>query len=106
MKPPEPSASEDLSSDDWSGLAAISAPRRLASKDTTASDDPNGGLRREPELPMHVEVTPQQKPWVNEFDFVEASEADDDAARSERLRSRMTANARQASLDPGDGIEL
>ncbi len=106
VKPPEPSASEDLSSDDWSGLAAIKAPRRLASKDTAESNDPNGGLRREPELPKHVEVAPQQKSRINEFDFIEASEADDDAARSERLRSRMTANARQAALDPGDGIEL
>ena len=106
MKPPTPSASGDLYSDDWSGLAAITAPRRWASKDTAASDDPNGGLRREPELPMHVEVAPQQKPQINEFDFVEASDADDDAARSKRLRRRMTANARQATLDPGDGIEL
>ncbi len=107
VKPPAPSARVDLSSDDdWSGLAAIEAPQRLASKDTAESDDPNGGLRREPELPMHVEVAPRQKSAINEFDFVEASDADDDAARSERLRSRMTANARQAALDPGDGIEL
>ena len=107
-KPPTPSADGrvDLSSDDWSGLAAIKASRPLASKDTTELDDPNGGLRREPELPMHVEVEPQHKSRINEFDFVEASDADDDAARSERLRSRMTANARQAALDPGDGIEL
>jgi len=81
-------------------------PRRLASNDTGESDDPNGGLRREPELPMHLEVAPPQKSRINEFDFVEASDADDDAARSERLRGRMTANARQAALDPGDGIEL
>jgi type IV secretion system protein VirD4 len=106
VKPPTPSASVDLSSDDWSALEAIEASRRLASKDTARSDDPNGSLRREPELPVHVEVAPPQKSEINEFDFIEASDADDDAARSKRLRSRMTANARQAALDPGDGIEL
>ena len=106
VKPPAPSASVDLSSDDWSAQAAIKASRRLTAKDTAESDDPNGGLRREPELPMHVEVAPPQKSRINEFDFIEASDADDDAARSKRLRSRMTANARQAALDPGDGIEL
>ncbi len=72
----------------------------------TAHDEANGGLRREPELPMYVEVARRSVPQVNEFDFGSESEADDDAARSAGLRDRMVGNARQASLDPGDGIEL
>jgi type IV secretion system protein VirD4 len=106
FKPPQPSSSEDLCSDDWSGLVEIKTPGRMTPKDAATSGDPDGGLRREPELPMHVEVAPQKRSRINEFDFVKAGDADDDAARSERLRSRMTANARQAALDPGDGIEL
>jgi type IV secretion system protein VirD4 len=80
---------------------------RLASVGGTIDEDEaNGGIRREPELPLHVEIAPPPKPQVNEFDFGGDNDADDDAARSEHLRSRMVANSRQAALDPGDGIEL
>jgi hypothetical protein len=41
-----------------------------------------------------------------EFDFGDQAKGSDDAARAERLRIDMARRARQASLDPGDGIAL
>jgi len=102
---PSPDRSVQLASDDWSGLA-VKPCQTSSSAAPATNDEANGGLRREPELPTHVEITPQRPLQINEFDFSAESEADDDAARSARLRDRMVGNARQAALDPGDRIEL
>ncbi|MBS0483173.1 MAG: conjugal transfer protein TraG [Proteobacteria bacterium] len=96
----------DLPSDDWSKLPVVKPVRLSAASRSSDEDEANGGIRREPELPLHVEIAPPPKLQVNEFDFCGDNESDDDAARSERLRNRMVANSRQAALDPGDGIEL
>ncbi|MBK6491632.1 MAG: conjugal transfer protein TraG [Sphingomonadales bacterium] len=108
QKPPLLHASrvEALPPDDWRNLPVIKPDRTKAAKAFGDEDNANGGVRREPELPMHVEISPPPKPQTNEFDFCDGNDADDDATRSEQLRNRMTGNARQAALDPGDGIEL
>jgi type IV secretion system protein VirD4 len=108
QRPPNPAIhiSRMLPPDDWSKLPRSSPLTGGDATGDAADDAANGGVRREPELPLHVEIAPPPKPPVNEFDFTRSSEADDDANRSERLRTRMTANARQAALDPGDGIAL
>jgi len=69
------------------------------------ADDAEGGLRRQPELgfPDGAEPPPvilQQDPP----DFHE--DADAETAAAARLRSRVRQAARQASLDPDDGIPL
>ncbi|MDP3676279.1 MAG: conjugal transfer protein TraG [Novosphingobium sp.] len=92
--------------DDWSRRPAIDSVRDPAELADAGEDEANGGVRREPDLPVHVEIVPAPKPPVNEFDFGPTAEADDDAVRSERLRARMAASARQVSLDRADGIEL
>ena len=70
-----------------------------------ALETANGGLRREPELPEHVAIVPETSPPpAQEFSIVEDDQ--DDAARQAAVRRRMQGIARQASLDPGDGIEL
>ena len=95
-------------SDDWSALPPIE-PDPKSSEDGGRRIDPaNGGLRREPDLPEHVEVVARPKSPAAEFDFAEADSADADqsAANSERIRRMMERGARQASLDLGDGIEL
>ncbi|MDP3907522.1 conjugal transfer protein TraG [Novosphingobium sp.] len=92
--------------DDWSGLPAVKPVRSEAWSASGDEDGANGGVRREPELPLHVEIAPPLKSPANEFDFRSGDESDADAAWSERLRTRMVANSRQAALDPGDGIEL
>lgn len=94
--------------DDWSALPPIE-PDPKSSEDGGRRIDPaNGGLRREPDLPEHVEVVARPKSPAAEFDFAEAdgADADQSAANNERIRRKMERGARQASLDLGDGIEL
>ncbi|NWP61422.1 conjugal transfer protein TraG, partial [Escherichia coli] len=68
-------------------------------------DAANGGLRREPELPEHVAIAPEASPPpAQEFAIVDDEQ--DDVARQAAVRRRMQGLARQASLAPGDGIEL
>ena len=95
-------------SDDWTGLAPIAPLPRKKGKSGARPDPANGGLRIEPELPEEQAVVPiKSNPQRSqEFDFGDGDSAADDAARADRMRSRMLGNARQASLDPGDGIEL
>jgi type IV secretion system protein VirD4 len=94
--------------DDWSALPPIE-PDPKSSEDGSRRIDPaNGGLRREPDLPEHVEVVARPKSPAAEFDFAESDGGDIDqsAANNERIRRTMERGARQASLDLGDGIEL
>lgn len=94
--------------DDWSSLPvpAVSAGGGVSSSAETQIDDPaNGGIRREPELPEHEEIVPEQAKPAPEFVFGE-DESDDDAARARALRQQARGIARQAALDPGDGMEL
>lgn len=94
--------------DDWSALAPIEPDPDLAEEHRRKLDSANGGLRREPELPEHVEVVARPKAPSSEFEFPDADSADVDqaAAASERIRRTMERSARQASLDLGDGIDL
>ena len=94
--------------DDWSLLPvpAVSADREVSSSGETQIDDPaNGGIRREPELPEHEEIVPEQAKPTPEFVFGE-DEPDDEAVRARALRQQARGLARQAAMDPGDGMEL
>ncbi len=108
QKPPQlqPGDGTETPTDDWTKLPTISPVHSQHAKQDMRDDVANGGVRREPELPLHVEIAAPARPRVNEFDFGSDHEGQEEAARSERLRMRMSANARQAVLDPGDGIEL
>jgi type IV secretion system protein VirD4 len=94
--------------DDWSALPPIEPDPKSSEGGRRRIDPANGGLRREPDLPEHVEVVARPKSPAAEFDFAEADSADADqsAANNERIRRTMERGARQASLDLGDGIEL
>lgn len=94
--------------DDWSALPPIEPSAKSAHEGGRRIDPANGGLRREPDLPEHVEVVARPKSPAAEFDFAEAdgADADQSAANNERIRRTMERGARQASLDLGDGIEL
>ena len=77
--------------------------------DDTGTEDGDGGVRRAPDLPVEVALTQEDVDVRKEFAFDEdrsADEADDDAVRAKSLQTRFRAAARQAALDPGDGIEL
>jgi type IV secretion system protein VirD4 len=94
--------------DDWSLLPvpAVTAGREIISSAKKPIDDPaNGGIRREPELPEHEEIVPEQAKPAPEFVFGE-DEPDDDVARARALRQQARGLARQAAMDPGDGMEL
>ena len=107
LAPPDPVSdpATNPSSDDWSSrvVAAAGHPARGAS-DRAESDPANAGIRREPELPEHEEIIPPPSP-AREFDILD-DEPDLDAAKARALRQRMRAVARQASMNPDDGIEL
>jgi len=106
LPPPDPIASQhrEVRPDDWTGRTAIVDPADVARIVRAQEDVANGGLRREPELPEHVAIAPETPPPAQEFSIVD-DEPDDDA-RQAAVRRRMQGIARQASLDPGDGIEL
>ena len=94
--------------DDWSLLPvpAFGADHEIRSSAEAQIDDPaNGGLRREPELPEHEEIVPEQTKPATEFVFGE-EDPDDDAVRARVLRQQDRGLARQAAMDPGDGVEL
>ena len=113
LPPPEPERprASSVTMDDWSAKAVRPVPtasgeRTGGLQDGQPVDDPaNGGIRREPELAEHEDIAPEPNAPSPEFEFAE-DEADDDAARARRLRATARGLARQAAMDPGDGIDL
>ncbi|MGV7120505.1 conjugal transfer protein TraG [Sphingopyxis sp. 550A] len=102
---PPVAAGGEARPDDWTGLAVVADPKAVAAIVRAQEDAANGGLRREPELPDHVAIVKKTAPPpAQEFSIVE--DEPEDVARQAAVRRRMQGVARQASLDPGDGIEL
>jgi type IV secretion system protein VirD4 len=126
---PPPKATPDAKQprpDDWSGLPLIEAPvvvlpvekTKAAPKDGTKKtrknakgkiqddDAANADIRREPMIEPYVDIAPPLPPApANEFDLDEADPATD-AARIHRAVQDQAMNARRASLDPDDGLEI
>ena len=104
IKPPHAgSASLVARPDDWSGGKPI-AP--LADAQFKRRDrDPNGGIRREPELAEHEEVVLYAPPTGNEFDAV-PDDGDAEAVQASALNRSMQGLARAVSLDPDDKMGL
>lgn len=90
-------------SDDWSCLKPIAPPREAATKKPAEEGD--GGIRREPEIPAHEDMAPELPFPREEFADLE-DEPDDEAQRARAMQTRFRTVARQAALDPDDGIEL
>ncbi|MEH2561579.1 conjugal transfer protein TraG [Bradyrhizobium sp. AZCC 2289] len=112
LPPPKPNhdAVSHRPADDWSKRplpAGVLAGNERDRRDCTQPvDDPaNGGIRREPELAVHEEVAPERTPPVPEFAFSD-EEPDDEVQRNSILRRQVSSVARQAAMDPGDGIDL
>jgi type IV secretion system protein VirD4 len=105
----QPDLNAGTSSNDWSGLLVFSNPKTEAERGTaefTSMDDPaNAGIRREPDLPEHQEVAPEPMKPEKEFVF-EDDAPDDDAVRARALQGQVSRLARQAVMDPGDGLGL
>src|SRR5665213_633755 len=94
--------------DDWSRLpvpVANNGREAISRGEAHGDDSANGGIRREPELPEHEEITPKPANPVPEFVFSE-DDPDDDAIRARVVREQARGVARQAAMDPGDGLAL
>ena len=109
LTPPDlvaPPLAPSPSADDWSGRVVAGESRSAPDAGNGAEGDPaNAGIRREPELPEQEEIVPPPPSPSREFDILD-DEPDLDAAKARALRQRMHAVARQASMNPDDGIEL
>ncbi|MCP1222304.1 conjugal transfer protein TraG [Acetobacter orientalis] len=94
-------------SDDWSALEVeVPLGASAAGGNTGADGDPaNAGIRREPELPEHEDVVPPEHPCVQEFDVLD-DEPDVDAAKARAIPRQARSVARQATMDPADGLDL
>ena len=127
--PPRPLPPAERPADDWTALSPIdppkpspvakpirakvaakpvrkSPPASKAEKGATGKSDPaNAGIRQEPDLPEHEEIVAKPAVPRNEFEFNEGDE-DMDNAGNRRLQERVSGAARQASLDPDDGIAM
>ncbi|UYN94110.1 MAG: conjugal transfer protein TraG [Enhydrobacter sp.] len=94
--------------DDWSGSDAPCSDRARTeprSPGAPTEDPANSGIRREPELPEHEDIAPDPVMPSAEFAFGE-DEPDDEAVRARVLRAKARGLARQAAMDPSDGIDL
>lgn len=120
--PQDPKAGLLPKPDDWSALkplAATALADEAASGNGSApsaptangaakqDDDPaNAGLRREPGLEPHKDITPEHSSSpANEFDPDHDEPQDDDAANRALVRN-MRLVARQVSMDSGDNMDL
>jgi type IV secretion system protein VirD4 len=109
--PPAAQLRPTAAASDWTTLPPVAAPTRSttpASSSTASEEDPdNAGIRREPELPEHEAVAPDQTATTKEFDFEEDDREENEAAVKSRLMRRQFGSmARQATMDPDDGIGL
>jgi type IV secretion system protein VirD4 len=95
--------------DDWTTLplpdpGAAVAVRSVASF-LAENDAANGGIRREPELPEHATIVSERPKPNPEFALLE-DEPDDEPLKAKALNDNFRGVARQAALDPGDGLGL
>jgi len=113
LPPPERETSvcgASAPTDDWSQLRPLPKTAgpigQVVSGGQRSADDPaNSGIRREAELPEHEEIAPESPKPSPEFDFPE-DEGDGNVIRARMLRRNVPSLARQAALDPDDGLEL
>jgi type IV secretion system protein VirD4 len=111
LAPPQMNASQSETEsdtpqrDDWSGrlpIAALVPPKKKVPAD---DEDSDGGVRREPALPEHEQIALETAPVREEFAALD-EEPDDETQRARQMQGRFRSVARQAALDPDDGIEL
>ncbi|MEO3434609.1 conjugal transfer protein TraG [Inquilinus sp. CAU 1745] len=108
LTPPDPASTPsgpNPSSDDWSNRLVSATSHTSTDIDGTDGDPANAGIRREPELPEHEDIVPPPPSPAREFDILD-DEPEVDAAKARALRQRVRVVARQASMNPDDGIEL
>jgi type IV secretion system protein VirD4 len=112
LPPPKPEMTKGiLRPDDWTGATLLVAsqgnPRELKPSMGLQDENPaNGGIRRQPEIPEHEDIAPEQTTQRDDEFDLDRDESDDDAVRRRTVDQVMRRAAQQAALDPNDGIEL
>jgi type IV secretion system protein VirD4 len=91
--------------DEWGTLLPPVVDPEPAMTGLSGEDPDNAGIRREPTLPEHEAIAPELPQPADPFAIL-VDEADDEPVQANMLRQRMRTVARQAALDPGDGLEL
>jgi len=107
-KPQENKPNDVTTSDDWTQLPvplAVTAESAAKVAGPLSDDPANAGIRREPELRAPEEIAPAPAKPTTEFTFAEEN-SDDEIARASILRRQARSLARQAAMDPNDGLGL
>lgn len=108
LPPPTPVRPETACADDWSGHPLPLRPEVIdptPAEDSKDDEDQTGSEhRQQPEL-SRTRTVEKKEPLDDEFS-PDIEDTDDDTARIDRMNKMMRGIARQASLDPADGIDL
>ena len=108
LPPPALAPTKQGRPDDWTALPVPPRPQIAGAKSAPESDDEDpteSERRRQPEL-SRVQPVEQRDTIENEFEIGLTDDDEDDAARNSRMNRIMQGVARQASLDPADGMDL
>ncbi len=107
LRPPALVAAVEGRHDDWTSLPLPSRPQIAEATSAPSSadeDQTDPERRRQPELSrVELVVKPSTE---NEFEIDHLDDVEDSVARNRRLTRHMQGIARQASLDPGDGVDM
>jgi len=98
--------SEPVTPDDWSSLPLRRPSAALIAEVDKTEDAANSGLRREPELPDHLAMVKETAVSSPSREFDVTDDTDDSVLQARVLSQQMRRVARQAALDPGDGLGL
>jgi type IV secretion system protein VirD4 len=111
LPPPTPASLQDdaaarrsASVADWTTLPPSHDARSMVSI-VEQADTANSGIRREPELPKHEAITREAPVPLPEFALLD-DERNQKTVRTAALQRSFTAAARQAAMDPDDGMAL
>jgi type IV secretion system protein VirD4 len=96
--------------DGWSALPPIAAGPKRITGGSFYEDPDNAGIRREPTLPeheaiAHEAIAPEVPQPADPFAIL-MGEPDDEPVQANMIRQRMRTVARQAALDPADGLDV
>jgi type IV secretion system protein VirD4 len=98
--------SEPPAPDEWSSLPPRRPSATLLAEIDKGEDTANSGLRREPELPDHLAIAKETTESPPSKEFAITDDTDDSVPQARVLSQRMRGLARQAALDPADGLGL
>ncbi|MBB2169686.1 conjugal transfer protein TraG [Gluconacetobacter aggeris] len=115
LPPPDPAVcgkgEATCVADAWAGVSVAPDPVGASNEEpastqgTTKGADTDGGIRREPDLPEHEDIAPERPDPAWEFDLPD-DDQDAEARRTAEWLRTQRGIARQAGMDPADGLGL